>query len=134
MIKKTLCSVLLALILISLVACSRTRPVLNIHDRPVPSSLTKEQVKDCIQSSLMKKKWEITEEQPGLIHAIIDAHNHSAKIAISYSEKDYSINYYSSDNLKYRHNKIHVKYNKWIKQLNNTIQKCMYSTPRHRSK
>ena len=122
MIKKILRSTLIVSILLLLVACATEKPILNLHNQPVPSSLTEKQIKECIQLAGAEKRWEMKEVKPGLIHAMIDVRQHSAEVAIAYSKKGYSISYYSSDNLRYKNGEIHRNYNKWITLLNDSIQ------------
>lgn len=126
MIKKLLYSVSLTVLLLSLVACSSNRkPILNLHNQSVPKSLTATQVKECIQLACTEKRWGMKEVKPGLIHAMIDVRQHSAEIAITYSKTGYSIDYYSSNNLKLKNGKIHRNYNKWITLLDYAIQEQM---------
>ena len=117
-----------ALLSSSCASMKRTQPVLNFSQQLVPNSLTTEQVKKCILLAGVKRKWHMREIHPGIIHGIINVRSHEAEIDIPYSNKEYSINYRSSENLKYNDGMIHRNYNKWIKLLNAAIQKNMRST------
>nr|WP_256834309.1 hypothetical protein [Pseudomonas oleovorans] len=48
--------------------------------------------------------------------------DHQAEITIPYSASSYSIRYRDSQNLGYKNGKIHRNYNKWIHNLDRSIQ------------
>ncbi len=121
MMKKIL---LIALSLFVLAACKST-PVYNVESSAVPAGLSAKVVEKSIVKALIAKGWSVKANKDGRILADILVRNkHSATIEISFNDKEYSINYVDSTNLKYNatKNTIHKNYNNWIIYIDRLIQ------------
>ncbi|MGI2259700.1 hypothetical protein [Shewanella sp. GXUN23E] len=114
-----------ALMLTSVVACGKMQPVKNVQSAPVAFNLTTEQVKSAILQSGIDRGWVMKEITPGVIRGEIFIRSHHAVVDIEYSDKSYSINYVSSDNLKYDEGKIHRNYNRWVNNLDVDIKRAL---------
>jgi len=102
-------------------------PVFDIINAEIVSTTTEtmDSVKKAIVSGGATRKWRMKEISPGHLEAQITVRSHTAKVDIVYSEKNYSITYKESTNLKYNNGKIHKNYNKWIRFLDVAIQKSL---------
>ena len=101
------------------------RPIYNTSFE-VTEDLGKKDVESAIKKALIRRGWTIKETKNGHIAAKIHVRSHRAEIAIAYSKKEISITYVDSANLGYRNKKgeelIHGNYNRWIANLERTIQ------------
>lgn len=122
MIKKIFYYLFLLSGILMLSSCAREQPVLNLQNQPASQQLTTEQVKKCIEMAGTGRGWQMHEVKPGLIDGVISRGGHYAEISIPYSNKGYSINYQTSQNLMAKDGSVHRNYNKWIKLLNKDIQ------------
>ena len=120
-------SLVLALLVASLLFTGcRTATVHNVH-APVSTAsakVTMAQVEKAIVIAGGSLGWQMNKVKDGLIKGTIHLRNHSATVDITYNTKDYSINYASSNNLKYdsAKNTIHSNYNGWVQNLDNAIR------------
>jgi len=104
----------------------RIQPVYNAEANPVPVKLQEgslDNIGTVIQTSAIHRGWVVNDVTPGKMKATLHNRSHVAVIEITYSKKDYSINYISSVDLLYDGEKIHRSYNKWIRTLQNDINK-----------
>jgi hypothetical protein len=106
------------------------KPILNIQDHPIswvsatPPVLRS--VQEAILLGLVDKGWTGTTISEGLIEgSILVRGKHFAAVHISFDVNRYSIQYKNSRNLDYNpeKKKIHRNYNKWIINLQNSIDK-----------
>jgi hypothetical protein len=120
---KLVTGLLLVLSLVT-VGCSTSRPVLDVPKTVVPANKTLADVEQAIEISARSLGWKITDKKPGAMEAILDKRTHKATITITYDKSSYSIAYKDSVNLDYNPSKgtIHRNYNRWIKNLEKTIQ------------
>lgn len=116
-----LCLLGAPLLLHSVGAEARIKPVYNIIDKPIVSgsgkSLTMEQVADALAGAARYKNWTVAEVEDGYLRAQIQVRQHFAAIDIRYTTETYSITYRDSKVLKYDGTRIHRNYNKWIKLI-----------------
>lgn len=106
--------------------CSRTEPIYNVENAAVPvaaEELTTNQVRNAIARALVQKGWSISGESKGQLEAVIHPRKHMALIDIEYSTTRYSIRYKDSAILRYDGTEIHRNYNKWIRNLQNAINR-----------
>ena len=106
----------------------RVQPVYNAEANPIPVKLQEtsmENIGNIIQTAAINRGWVVSEVSPGKMKATLHNRTHVAVIEITYSKKDYSINYVSSVDLLYDGSKIHRSYNKWVRTLQNDINKNM---------
>lgn len=105
-----------------LVGCA-TKPIANFNNQPVPTGLNTTQVQNAIVTAGESRKWVMTDDGYNTITGNLDYKGYTVAIRIPYTSSSYSINYQSSTNLNYNNGKIHRAYNKWVTQLNRSIQK-----------
>jgi hypothetical protein len=122
--KKILSFIILAVVI---TGCSSTKPILNLQNEPVSedvsiSDVTQIEVQEVILAAGAKLGWTGEVIEPGLIDATLQLRTHEAVVEIAYSDKQYSINYKSSKNLKYKDGNIHKNYNRWVANLSKTIK------------
>jgi hypothetical protein len=117
----------LLVITIVFAACHRMEPVYNVEQDSVPTGvqqkLSSEHIGKMIAKTAASKGWVVKEVKPGLLHCVLKWKDHSAAINITYSKQDYSIELDSSENLKESDGMIHRKYNQYIRDLQNEIDK-----------
>jgi hypothetical protein len=84
-----------------------------------------EQVRWAIRVGLVRKRWNILEENPRAFVARVTSGGHRATVQIRYNATGWTIEHLaSSPGLLYREhkNRIHRRYNHWVKGLDNAIQ------------
>lgn len=117
----------LTLVLVVLVvgACEqRVQPFYNPSNIPVPNSLTftsLEKIGEAIKQAGTFQNWKMTDIEPGKIEGVYRIRTHKAIVQIDYSTLNYSITYVSSINLLDDGIGIHRNYNKWVRNLEATI-------------
>lgn len=113
----------IALTVVGLTGC-RTSPIRNLDNQPIPPGATMAEVSKAIQAGGNSLGWAMQEVSPGLIVGTIHLRDHTAKVEIPFSTRDYSIRYKSSTNLKYNASQktIHSNYNSWVTNLDNQIR------------
>jgi len=101
--------------------------VYNIESVPILTgsgkTLSLDEVKTTIIRSAVNRGWTIKEEVPGDLVATISPRQHIAIVEIRYTEKYFSISYRDSTALRYNGSTIHRNYNKWVKALEQEIQR-----------
>lgn len=109
---------------------ARTQPAYEPEIYVDGNHSTKEIAK-VIKKALVARTWAVKGEEKGVIHSQIWVRSHSAKIKITYDKKKIKIHFVSSDNLKESRKGdtvfIHRNYNRWIKNLENDINRAIYS-------
>jgi hypothetical protein len=110
---------------IVLTACGNL-PVQNVDNAPITTSNPNYDLSDvtkAITRAGVQLGWEIKEQTPGHIVATLHLRKHVARVDITYTLDEFSINYKDSSNLRYdpSNNTIHKNYNGWIKNLNEAI-------------
>ena len=114
---------MIVLISVSFVSCSRIIPIHNVESSPIPFDLTEEKVgKSIINAGILLGR-KMKRIDPGLISAKLFLREHIAEVEIEYDVKQYSITYKSSENLSYEDGKIHKNYNSWVKNLDRGVQR-----------
>ncbi|OLU33175.1 hypothetical protein BVH03_05145 [Pseudomonas sp. PA15(2017)] len=118
---------LLAALLLGITACT-SKPVLNITSSAPPAVVKDEDdMRRAILTALQRRQWTVERADRGQIMALITRRSHQAEITIPYSASGYSIRYRDSHNLDYRKGKIHRNYNKWVRNLDRSIQQELQS-------
>jgi hypothetical protein len=122
-VRKGLAALLIVSAVIMVSAC-RTRPVYNVQDHPIPAAtqrLPLDQIGQTIMQAGRLRHWRMDPAGPGQITGILDDREHEAVINITYSQQAYSITLAASTNLHQEDGEVHKKYNRWIRQLEKTI-------------
>jgi hypothetical protein len=112
-------------LLIVLGAC-RSAPIYNVQSSPVKmykAGYNQVDVEKAILKAGLGLGWKMEVVSPGTIRGTLNLRSHQAVVLIPYNEKEYSINYESSQNLDYYQGQIHKNYNSWIRNLDNAIQR-----------
>jgi hypothetical protein len=113
---------LILTLLLGVAACT-SKPVMNIENRtPVVAVRSEDDMRRAILAGLQSRQWTVERADRGNIMAMIQRRSHQAEITIPYSASSYSIRYRDSQNLGYKNGKIHRNYNKWIHNLDRSIQ------------
>lgn len=95
----------------------------DIADSPIPSGLSKTQVKKAMIRAGARRNWIIRENDAGGLEATLHNRKHMVKVDIAYNRSSYSITYKASANMKYKGGLIHKKYNAWVRNLDQDIQR-----------
>lgn len=109
------------LVCMCMVAC-RTARIYNVEKQTVPAT-NKQDVAKAIFAGSAQRGWTVSEIQDGMMVATLKHRKFLAEVEIPYSDNSYSIYYKNSKHLRYwkRLKRIHVRYNRWIKNLQNSI-------------
>lgn len=116
---------LIAALLLAITACT-SKPLLNVENRtPAVAVKGEDEMRRAILTALQQRRWTVERAERGTVLARILLRSHEAEISIPYSASSYSIHYRDSHNLGYRNGKIHRNYNKWIRNLDRSIQQAL---------
>ena len=113
---------LIALALLSTVACSSKRLLTPDRTLPVSIQADRAQVQQAIVKTLVARQWTVQKITPQGVQAQITVRGqYHAEIDIPYSANHYRIQYRDSSGLGYKDGKIHRNYNRWISMLDRDI-------------
>lgn len=119
---KYIVSILLSLLI---VGCSNTIPFKNYPDQSFvqygEQPLTKNNAELAINRAAVSLGWKTKKIDHETIKATLDIRTHQLVLLITFDDKNYSIAYADSTNLKYNGKKIHRQYANWINNLINRI-------------
>jgi len=122
--------------ILALGACDRTRPILDIHNEPVPTAARAASIDVIgrrIELAAATLHWRTMSPDPGHIVATIDAKDHEATVDIIFTNQGYGITLKSSTNLlQSADGTINKRYDSWVTNLRNQIdlQLASYVPPR----
>jgi hypothetical protein len=113
--------VVISAVLILLAGCKSTIPVPQYVDQPVAQygkevSTTKD-IERSIVRAAASLGWKTKVKSEGEILATLDIRKHQLVILIKHDDKNLTVNYQSSVNLKYDGQKIHRQYANWVTNL-----------------
>ena len=113
--------IILSLALVILAGCKSTIPVPQYVDQPVAqygkeTSTTKDIERSIIRGAT-SLGWKTKIKSKGEILATLDIRKHQLVILIKHDDKNLTVNYQSSINLKYDGKKIHRQYANWVTNL-----------------
>lgn len=71
------------------------------------------------------RRWMMSETAPGVITGRLTLRGHMVEVRIPYTANSYAIEYAGSSNMKYnaKKNRIHPKYNQWVRNLDLNISR-----------
>ena len=71
------------------------------------------------------RRWVMSETTPGVITGRLTVRGHVVEVKIPYTVDSYAIEYAGSSNMKYnaKKNRIHPKYNQWVRNLDLNISR-----------
>ncbi|PHM39834.1 lipoprotein [Xenorhabdus mauleonii] len=107
--------------ILTLAGCARNMPILT-PQTTIMSHNSLPSVKKAILEAGKKRKWVMTEVSPGVIDGFLKNRDHDAQIRITYTNKNYVINYVGSHKLREKNGTIHRNYNRWVNNLDKDIQ------------
>ena len=102
------------------------QPIIDLEDQPIPDGLSMSQIKTAIKRGAAVRKWIPKEAGNNAFDITLFNRGFVVKVKLTYTQNSYSITYVSSQGLKAQNGQIHRKYNGWVSNLNNDIQRAMY--------
>jgi len=119
-------SVILLVGVLFMTGC-RSTAVYNVVEAPLPMTkkVSNDKIFKAIKAAGRSLGWNVKKIKNGEAKASINVRGkHTAVVKITYNQKNYSINYVNSQNLKYdaEKNTIHKNYNSWVMNLDRAIQ------------
>jgi hypothetical protein len=125
--KKILLSTSLVVLATTLTGCGKRLPqVYNVNRHVMPfevANLTDAQREERLRLAAGKNGWSCQKVDAKKLICRLRARDHSATIDIDHNKHYFSINHVESSNLRYKNAKIHPTYNRWIKKLEQVIEK-----------
>ncbi|HKW55286.1 MAG TPA: hypothetical protein VJO12_16465 [Stellaceae bacterium] len=121
---------LASLLLLATAGCMHTQPVYDVHDETLPAGalgLSHDEVGRKLAEAAARARWRVDRVEPTQVVATYDAGSHSATVAITWSERTYSIGLVNSYNLREEGGQIHRTYNGWVRGLEREINSALYS-------
>ena len=113
---------LIALALLSTVACSSKRLLTTDRTLPVTLKTDRAQMQQAIVKTLVARQWTVQQITPNRVQAQITVRGQDhAEIDIPYSADQYRIQYRDSRGLDYKDGKIHKNYIRWVRLLDKGI-------------
>jgi uncharacterized protein YcfL len=113
--------VVISALLIVLAGCKSTIPVPQYVDQPVAQYGKEVSTSKDIERSIVRAAaslgWKTKVKSEGEILATLDIRKHQLVILIKHDDKNLTVNYQSSVNLKYDGKKIHRQYANWVTNL-----------------
>ena len=113
--------IILSLALVILAGCKSTIPVPQYVDQTVAQYGTETSTTKDIERSIIRGAtslgWKTKIKSKGEILATLDIRKHQLVILIKHDDKNLTVNYQSSINLKYDGKKIHRQYANWVTNL-----------------
>jgi hypothetical protein len=97
-----------------------SKPRLDIRNSPIGYGVG--DPSPAIEAALADRGWQVVGRGPGMIDAAILVRQHRADIRITYDARSYSIGYRGSEMLDARGDRIHRNYNRWVANLDRSIQ------------
>jgi len=113
----------LALILaLATTGCGTTK-IVNVPAQNVAKQMSQKEMHDAIYRAGISRGWSMADASANVLHATYAKRGFTVTIAVKYSPSSYSINYVSSQGLKYNPTTqtIHKNYNSWIVNLKKQI-------------
>ena len=113
--KKLIC--LLTLCLFA-AACRSYPTVYEVKNRAVTVA-EGQTLRQAILQAGRGRRWMMHEVKPGLIQGVLNVRGHEVVVNIPYTQDSFSIEYVSSENMRYnpKKNRIHRKYKQWVRNL-----------------
>jgi uncharacterized protein YcfL len=113
--------IVLSLVLMVLTGCKSTIPVPQYVDQPVAHYGNEKSTIEDIERSIIRGAislgWKTKIKSKGEILATLDIRKHQLVILIKHDDKNLTVTYQSSVNLKYDGKKIHRQYANWVTNL-----------------
>ncbi len=108
----------------ALAACSSLAKVSDVPTRNLTVNNTT--MRQAIFAAGQKKGWSMYETKQGVVDATLSRRGHEVQVTIPYTDHSYAIHYKNSTNMYYnaKKNKIHRKYNQWVRNLDLEITRA----------
>lgn len=85
-------------------------------------------IRETIIKAGQERNWSMQENKKGVITAKLHVRDHEVVVDIPYNSQGYQINYVSSVNMNAENGKIHRKYNSWVNNLFQDINRELANT------
>lgn len=116
---------IIVLMTIVLAGCNTTIPVRDFMNQKIPhygnAPKTISNVERSIVKGAVSLGWQANVIEQGKVEATLFIRSHKLVVEIIHDDKNYSIAYKDSVNLKYDGQKIHRQYANWVNNLINAI-------------
>lgn len=101
----------------------RTAPVYNVPRAGVasPPTISMQEMQEALVAGGHRAGWRMREVAPGQMRAEKMVGHHRALTDVTYDTAGYSVTLVSADNLLYDGRYVHAAYNRWVKQLQKSI-------------
>ncbi len=113
--------VVVSLALVALAGCRSTIPVPQYINQPVAQYGKEPNATADVERAIIRAAtslgWKTEVQSAGVILATLDIRKHQLVILIKHDEKNLTVDYQSSINLKYDGKKIHRQYANWVSNL-----------------
>lgn len=125
---RSLTFLIVSLVMVTAAEAREAVPIINYENQLVAKPLTIEQVKQAIVSAAAMNSWTITKgpTENSVTATLVVRNKHTVIVNITYTKESFSVVYAGSINMKYQPNAgtgvIHPFYNKWTRDLVDTIQ------------
>jgi len=110
---------------VALIGCGASMPIKNIDNAPIMAASSQNISLSAVRQAIIRAGttlgWQVKDAGPNKLIATLNIRTHQAVVEILYTEKNYSINYLSSINLRESDGMIHKNYNGWISNLTRDI-------------
>ena len=126
MIRKSLSLFAVVCLVVAAVGCGKLHTLRNYENEPMPQTnakLTEAKIKDAIVRAATAQGWKVVPEAGPNLRATkyLRDSKHMGAVKISFTDKEYSIVYADSINLKYRKGMIHPSYNTMVLELKQAV-------------
>jgi len=122
---KKLNILLVAAMTLALAGCNTTIPVRDYMNQTIPHYGNTQKTISNVEKSIVKGAvslgWQANVIEQGKVEATLFIRSHKLVVEITHDDKNYSIAYKDSVNLKYDGRKIHRQYANWVNNLINAI-------------
>ncbi|MGB2739909.1 MAG: hypothetical protein WBC60_05060 [Cognaticolwellia sp.] len=115
----------ISVVLVVLTGCKSTIPVPQYIDQPIAQSGEKASTTKDVERSIIRAAaslgWETKIKSESEVLATLNIRKHQLVILIKHDDKNLTVDYQSSINLKYNGKKIHRQYANWVTNLQRAI-------------
>lgn len=114
----TLCLIMLA------TGCAKRVPIQDFDRSPIPqvsAKMTDEKIRNAIVRGGSSIGWRVIPEDGRSLVATLDKGKTMLAMDITFTQKEYSLKYRNSINLKAEDGKIHSSYLRWVRNLQRAI-------------
>lgn len=127
MFKKALAAAMVAGFL-AVTGCAFTSQPIQTFSYDNVNHVSVSKMRQTIIDAATKRGWAVTEKKKGVLTATLVVRSHTVVVDIPYSSSGYEINYVSSINMNAENGTIHNKYNHWVNNLYQDVNRELNTT------